>query len=172
MTNILKLHNPTPVIERTPGFDRLLADLAHHQRFRLPRRLGLEHGLCVRVVPHVMPPIVPRGFVAVVMQHHRHDAVAVLRVEGDVMPAGVDREIFVVAAIQEGWRGAGEIGRQRAQMRLAVPAVEVLDLRLDGLVVAHPSAVALRVRGLKGYVGPVVETYAELEGFAVKAFYG
>lgn len=67
LTNILKLHNPTPVIERTAGFDRLLADLAHHQRFRLPRRLGLEHGLCVRVVPHVMPPIVPRGFVAVVM---------------------------------------------------------------------------------------------------------
>ena len=67
LTNILKLHNPTPVIERTPRFDRLLADLAHHQRFRLPRRLGLEHGLCVRVVPHVMPPIVPRGFVAVVM---------------------------------------------------------------------------------------------------------
>ena len=95
-----------------------------------------------------------------------------MRVEGDVIPAGIDREIFVVAAIQEGWRGAGEIGRQRAQMRLAVPAVEVLDLRLEGLVVAHPSAVALRVCGLKGDVGPVVEAYAELEGFAVEAFYG
>lgn len=51
-------------------------------------------------------------------------------------------------------------------MRFAVPAVEVLDLRLEGLVVAHPAAVALRVGGLEGDVGPVVEADAELEGFA------
>lgn len=57
-------------------------------------------------------------------------------------------------------------------MRFAVPAVKVLDLRLEGLVVAHPAAVALRVGGLEGDVGPVVQPDAELEGFAREALDG
>ena len=55
-------------------------------------------------------------------------------------------------------------------MGFAVPAIEVLDLRFEGLVVAHPAAVALRVGGLEGDVGPVVKADAELKGLAVEAF--
>ena len=56
-------------------------------------------------------------------------------------------------------------------MRFAVPAIKVPDLRFEGLVVAHPSAVTLRVCGLKCDVGPVVEADAELERLAVEVFY-
>ena len=48
----------------------------------------------------------------------------------------------------------------------------MLDLGVEGLVVAHPAAVALRVCGLKGQVGPVVEADAEFEGFACELFDG
>ena len=57
-------------------------------------------------------------------------------------------------------------------MRGAVPAVKVLDLLFEGFVVAHPAAVALRVGGLEGQVGPVVEAEAELEGFALELRHG
>ena len=56
-------------------------------------------------------------------------------------------------------------------MRFAVPAVEVLDLRFEGLVEAHPSAVALRIRRLEGDFGPVVEADTVLEGLAIEALY-
>ena len=53
-------------------------------------------------------------------------------------------------------------------MKFAVPAIEMRDLRFERLIVAHPSAVAFRICGLKGDVGPVVETYAEIKGLAIE----
>ena len=107
------------------------------------------------------------------MQHHWYDTVAVLSVEGYVVPAYVDREKAVVVAsvVEERGLGAGQVGGQRAQMGFAVPAMDVLDLIFEGLIIAHPSAVALRVGGLEADVRPVVETDGELEGFAVEMLY-
>ncbi len=167
LTRSLKLDDPAPVVERAARLQRLRADLAHHVRFHLSGLLRFEHGLRVRVVPHVVPPVVPGGFVAVVMEHYWDDTVAVLGVEGDVVPGCVDGDGGGgVRGVGEGGLGAEEVGGEGAQVRVAVPAVEALDLGVQGLVKAHPAAVAFRVGGLEGDGGPVVEADGELEGFA------
>lgn len=64
----------------------------------------------------MVPAVFPRGFVAVVVQHDGDDAVAVLRVEGDVVPGYVDGDtasvVIVVVVVVEEWRlgKRGEVG--------------------------------------------------------------
>ena len=116
LTDVFKLDDPPPVVECAPGLDGLLAHFAPHERFDLSGRLGAEQGLRVGVIPHVEPPVVPGGFVPVVVEHDRYDPVAVLGVEGDVVPGcvgGERRGVVVVVFVGyggEGWLGAREVG--------------------------------------------------------------
>lgn len=115
LASSLKLDDPAPVIERAAGLHLLRAHFPHHERLHLAGPQRFEHGLGVGVVPHVVPAVVPRGFVAVVVQHHGDDAVAVLRVEGDVVPACVGGESAGALVVVEGRRGkSGEVGGQGA----------------------------------------------------------
>ena len=112
-----------------------------------------------------MPPTIPRRFVTVVMQHHRYDAVAVLGVERNIVPSCIYWEsVVVITMVEEWWLGIENVRGQRAQVRFAILAVEVLDLRFQKLIVAHP-----RICCLEGDVGPVVEADAELKGLAIEA---
>ena len=96
-----------------------------------------------------MPPTIPRRFVTVVMQHHRYDAVAVLGVERNIVPSCIYWEsVVVITMVEEWWLGIENVRGQRAQVRFAILAVEVLDLRFQQLIVAHP-----RICCVEGDVG-------------------